>query len=996
MKDLKKSVNDRDKKINDLTLKLEETIKAKSLQAEENKGLTHEINLLNRQLQSMNELIHSQKWDSPSNGGDLKEVAKYETRITELEYTLSKQDALLRELNRTIEKHDLSLKTKEKELKAKSQELSDYKNKSSLEIRKLINQIDALEKGTGKKMKEDFGEYRENVLKISHLPKNVIEKIAHLCETGEINTVKNVFEQRDTYERKLSTIREEHENEMKRLTDIHDSKLNFLKKEIEMLNEQLRERNGMLETYENELSLYRSGTAAVPQDEDLSSLKEIFNAEIASQKQIHKLEMDLFEEKVKRLSEDILYRAKNEEVHLQELQSAKATANIFKEKYEQMLEQWEEKTKGNAPEGTFLDQMELDDIVEQFKQLIVTLRQTEEIHEEKVKHLQKLHDDEIEIYQREVDMFRMKLEQVDRFQVRQVELDEEVKEVIRNVEYKFTTTVQSMSKTNEMELKLKQTELEAMERRYLEEINYLKEKQKLELEELNENLFKTEEREEFRLPEFNLDEIKLLRGQVEELTVELLKCEGMIAMKEEIENALIGRIKELEDLIKFKEDQCRKELEDLLSKYMKVQTLLSAKEEIAKELEDRLKQTENLLEKSRSETEELDRTCVKLKENLQSLEMQKKEESKVHFLESNRDDQHDPVDHSEKAKLSFECQVDIPKVDSLETLQYLIRCGELEKENEDLRIEIEHLKNNLFELDIQQDFTSKELEKVKSKSSIHNELIVKYKNLQEEFEDVLGQKNILQSIVKSLEDEQQKLLAEVKFLKEKDAINSLGDKENVDDLKREIGKLKHEIQILNEKIETLTGDNDKLQIQLQKHQKNSQELKNELEEAWAQRCEIEDELAEVKKDNALLNLHRSQLEKTNKRISNIINEGSPSIVSWLKIHETVENIVDDVLALKTSFAGETSINKNNVNKTKSELKLLTESLNLQLENKTKLCNELMIQKKSLEKELMVLEELLRQSENNSLNQKSKYERELRNRNLAIRRLQLELESKKVS
>lgn len=994
MKNLTKSIGDRDQKINDLTLKLEETIKAKSLQTEENKGLTHEINLLNRQLQSMHELIHSQKWDSPTSG-DLKEVAKYKTRITELEFTLSKQDALLKELNRTIEKHDFSLKTKEKELKSKTQELSDYKNKSTLEIRKLTNQIDTLEKGASKKKKEDLEEYKENVMKISNLPRNVIERIFSLCETGEINTVKNIAEQRETYERKLSSIREEHENEIKRLTDIHDNKLNFLKKEIEMLNEQLRERNGMLETYENELSLYRSGASVIPKDEDLSSLREIFNAEIASQKQIHKIEMDLFEEKVKRLSEDILYRAKNEEVHLQELQSAKETANTFKEKYEELLEQWEEKTKENLPDGTFLDRMELDDIVEQFKKLTATLRQTEKIHKEKVKHLQKLHDDEIGIYQREIDLFRMKLEQVDRFQIRQVELDDEVKELIRNVEFKFTKTTQSMVKSHEMELKLKETELEAMERRYLEEINILKEKQEVDMDNLKKSLLKEEERGEVGVLEYN-DEVKLLKCQVEELTVELLKCEGMIAMKEEIENALIGRIKELEDLIKFKEDQCRKELEDLLSKYMKVQTLLSAKEEIAKELEDRLKQTENLLEKSKSETEELDRTCVKLKENLQNLEMQqRKEVSKVHFLESNRDDQHDPVDHSEKA--SIECQVDIPKVDSLETLQYLLRVGELEKENEDLKNEIDHLKNGLIELDIEKDFTFKELEKVKSKSSIHNELIVKYKNVQEELEDVTSQKNILQSLVKSLEEEQTKLLAEVKVLKESNLKNLNDNDDNVDDLKREIEKLKDEIKMLSEKIGELIGDKEQLQIEIQKHRKSNQELRNELEEAWAQRCDIEDQLADVKKENALLNLHRSQLEKSNKRISNLVNKGSPSIVSWLKIHETVENIVDDVLALKTSFGGEpTTMSKNNVNKTKSELKLLTESLNLQLEHKTKLCNELMVQKKSLEKELLVLEELLRQSEKNLLNQKSKFERELRNRNLAIRRLQLEVESKQVS
>lgn len=217
------------------------------------------------------------------------------------------------------------------------------------------------------------------------------------------------------------------------------------------------------------------------------------------------------------------------------------------------------------------------------------------------------------------------------------------------------------------------------------------------------------------------------------------------------------------------------------------------------------------------------------------------------------------------------------------------------------------------------------------------------------------------------------------------------------ELRKHVEKMNEFIRAVTQKLEMMKGDNENLLMENRHYGKHIAALKNELQEAWTQRCEIEDQLLDIRKQNAVLNLHRNQLEQTNKRISALVSEGTPSVVSWLKIHETVENIVEEVIALKTSFSDLSPVNtKLDVTKTKSELRLLTESLHLQLDNKTKMCNELLMQKLTLERELQHLEERLRQNEAKILNQKGRFESELRNRDLSLKKWQLELRGKQVS
>lgn len=1113
------------------------------------------MNLLHRELQSMHELIHS-KSDS---GIDPNEFAKLNDRITELEDENAVKGESIRKLENNLKEKECELEEKTRLLLETTNQFADYKDLNVEELTELNNRIYTLEWEADNRekayteqlfeahkcmeekvakvearcqedVKEAVERCRNSFKKLSDIPKNKLGDVLRLCETGKFDVLlmqREWEEQRALLERKMKSLREEKEQEMDRLVEGYESKIANLKSRVESLSQQLKERKETLDAFESELKMYREEKAKEIESEegscDLNELKQLHKAEILSQQEKHKLEKDLLEDKVKKLSEEILSHANNEKIHLQELHSAKTMASTFRKKYETLLGELEEKIK--SKKGTdhlaAINELDLENTLRQFKALILSLKKAEEIHDSKISFLKKLDQEEMAVHEKEINVFKVKLEQIDRFQSKLLELDKEIKGLIKSVETKYANTVESMSNYHISEVKLKQLEMDSLEQKKANEICELKKKMKG-MEESNELL---------------QGEVKDLKWKIEDLTVELLRNEGMLDVKAEIEEALLGRIKELEAMLEEKSNGCQKELESKLAKFIAIEALVSAKEEIVREYEATTQETKIILKTSCDRAGYIEKECVNLQDsfnkleettkviydisncenylilrkNLSRLEIELKdmyekrgsleqegeilkrakselrtgkEESirRCQDMQVERDrllenyrmiddgvnkvmnevnpsegghtdfnfksilDKIDKIglyiikssetkldsctglEERERAfrqereemcvkndilgenlkilrervdSLLFElldkrkledCGADVevlfsekdkpsrtesatafimPGTGSTEALKCMLRCDASSKENRSLRKENSELKMELKEMEMQNE---NELERQGAKSSFREEMLCKMENIQREILEVINEKNALVENFEILENErnrlrkelaearnensamQTRLNAELKQFAEpsEDACKeSLKKDMKMNRMLMEMERLMDCVKILSRDLDRIKRDNEKMLLETKQHLKGNQCLKNELEDAWTERHVIQDQLANLRRENAVLNHHRDQLEQTNKRISKLISEGAPSVVSWMSIHETVENIVDIVQALKSSFELPSSCPKTSQN--------MQGVLHLELENKTRLCQELVSQKLMLERELETLEGLMKSS-----------------------------------
>lgn len=1211
LKQMEKKMLMKENKIKELHQKIEECNSSKQKKIAENRNLLHQVNVLNRQLQSMYELISRQSWNKSINS---VEFAKYENKTTELELLVEKLAEEKENLKADIMHVTTDLNAKEKELKLKNRELIDYKNRSTLEMCKLINKIDSL-KRTVQDQTEDFGnqiceaqnslddelvrittkledEYQKDLKSaieklqgkfenFSNIPGSTIVKLLTLCESGNVDWIsakQEWDEQQIVLKNKVSTLESAHIEEITQLKRSYENEIFLLKTDIESLHSQLNEKKRLLDNFETQLMLSKINPEKClqVQVEDLSSIKNLYITEICSQNEVHRLEMDVFEEKVKMLSDQILYHAKNEENHLLEVNNARKIAFIYREKYEKLIVEWSERMQNNFENlGTDnVAKLDLDDIFDQIKNLIYSLKKLEELYEDRMKNLTLSYDSEIAYYKRDIEIFQCKITDLESFQSEQIKLDETIQELIESIGNNYMKTVEALVTSHMTELSLKQLETYATEKRYMDEMASLKETNKKEMNELWSKLQVTESSRvalEEQICQLNENchcrNVDSLKFKSQEITVQLLKYEGMLAMKEETEKALTERVKELENLLEKREENCRRETESLMAQMVKIKTMSTAKDELANELEEKLNDSEKLLEKSCKDVDTLYSVCSVLEEKfvnisveipndkgdfnndaeimsnyllmkkngeqlrhrfleifdkIDHLEEEKKrtmeknervesektatgllgescliERMKKKYIEENNKLEKEYAEAlealSEKDKVIMELNVQIKEAKEtkdeikivnckFEEIENKVRMLESEKEvlrstveliskekeaaekiNEslqetvrvmntkmnDLISEMESKKNsncesnmslklqklhvkcteetvsemsgsasprtvacqvNLSLVNSNDDlkytelskenklFDEKESLKLQLKGSdrhspekdenTKNEVMLS--TYRKQLSDAVTERNGWMAISGTLESERERLREEIENLREENLAirvdfetkafdersspspreDSVSRVNKVTEMKGEIGRLSNYIRTLSEKLDDMKANNERLLRESNEQLRNNQNLTDELEEAWIQRYEVEDQLTRVRRENVLLNMHRAQLEDTNRRISNLIVEGKPSVVSWIQIHETVESIVDEVLALKTSFdeIGRTTVSCND-GKSQSELRLLNETLNAQLKNKTLLRDELLMQKKTLEKELKNLEELLKKNDTRILNQR---------------------------
>lgn len=1203
----------------------------------------------------MYELVGHKNWNQSI---DPIEFLTYKNKATELEELIEKlqqEKEKLKENNTSI---TLSLNCKEKELIAKNRELIDYKNRSTLEMCKLINQIDSLKRSLEtqsqifdhkifeaqssmddevvrittkledqyqKDLKLNIENMQSNFERIANLPANTIENLLRMCESDNIDwiTLQESWEQqRNALCNKILTLETMHNKEIAHIKNSYETKMVYLKTQVDSLSIQLNERKKILDIFESEIMGCKGNTiikllgppVAV---EDISYLKELYKSEIFAEQQIHKLEINIFENKVKNLSEEILYHAKNEENHLQELESTRKMADIYREKYESLAIEWEERVSKQLSDlfEESVDKLGIDDIFEQIKNLMYSLKKAEEIQEERLTKLQKFYDNEISSYKRDIEIFKSKILELELFQNDQLKLDSTIQELIENVGSNYVNTVEAMVTCHVTELSLKQLEIYSIEKKFVNEITALKNNHQKEINILQNQLLGAEESKLAIEKELGLlrkscrcHEVDSLKMKTEEITLELLRHEGMIAIKEETENALNKRIKELENLINLKEENCRKEVENLVAKLVEINVISSAKDDLTRELEEKLNNSEKLLEKTSREVDNLQEICSLLEEKLKnafkdcvcdkgdfiqntdiidkfSLMQTKAEQlesrfleifekmdylkeenkklklnqdkvlakSKQQILEKNKKLEMDLSSAMREKKEVFEenCKLQVEKNSLLEKLaekdkilvernvekeNMLKACSELpqfkknyedvankleileaeklelikrekiistekemvEKRNKDLEERLRFMNERMDDLMIEfennkksdeqgtvsfslqevrvlyaeetievdnsesatmisgqeKKFRSNSLEYLKydelykenkelmeENNSLKAQLKEKKTNLdlsqvqrmgnckemilkfRKELSEVTTERNGWMKVAKNLEKERECLREEIENLRKENrniraknsnyevtlktfeektdcSIEQLVEESDlkeseVNEMKKEIGLLSNYINTLSVKLKEMKANNEKLLRESNAYLRNNEDLSNELEEAWTDRYEIEDQLAKLRRENAFLNMHAAQLEDTNKRISNFVTQGKPSNVSWIKIHKTVENIIDEVLSLKTSFDdGECALPQPgnfDVSKTPSEMRLITESLQAQLQNKKILCDELLIQKKTLEKELKDLEESLKQNDSRFLSQRL-FSRE----SLCSRKSSSDIQNKQVS
>ncbi|PSN48349.1 hypothetical protein C0J52_08074 [Blattella germanica] len=937
----------------------------------------------------------------------VKEMASYKERISVLNVQLEKVE----NENRTLKEDLICCK------EAHQQEIILLKQKFDLELNERASNIKC------HSHEEELASCKQQIEFLNSRLQDAND--AEKCHVSEINTCQVQLRE---YKEQVESLDKQF-NELINAQERHSKEVSSKNQEIETLQECVLEASKMGEQYKNEQISLQS---------EIENLNKQLKERMETEKQ-HAAEMASYKEKLIAYSDQVeaLKKLANTQ---DELEAYKLQVETLRESLQCEVSRLKsihsteikEKEEHHALEMLSLKK-KLEDLTSQLAE-VNTARESLE-KEKNVKH--ETHISEIAVYQQQLE-----------------ELNVQIQKFSRNEEKYIEELTQYQT-----QLTSNKNIIESLYAKLQEETSQLKEVHLRELDEYK-NKVQNLESERTRLEAAVADAVKqkedttnLNRAQLEEITIQYLKLQTLLAARDEVEESLEKRIKDLQSELNLANEtitqmkQENDQLQEMTVQYLKLEGVLAGRDEMMKALTDQNQQLQETLDNVTKNLEESNKECTlltqrvaKAKELLRRLKAEKDElAEKCKQLETDKaelsyrlhegqlrdvaaeiitleNNQGLPIEDACSTKVVAPLEsaaVVSPNSSNEQTVitiensesNHNVNCSQIpesgplkrrkrelaeieepvssclpqkwvdkliavEDEKTDLANKLELLESKLKEKELQEDIYIKETNTINLHCKELEEKLLELGKYKTQLDIVLQEKSDLELQIRNLKSEnttfhnfQEALnneLAEERISRENKIHNDLKEKyaniineKNAESMEQLIidldGKAKENIflqekmriqeqayQSLQKKVlqfeECKDLDAEKLQIC-----KNELErVRNELEESWKLHQATKDELGNLKKEFAMLQFHKQQLESSRTSSIHAVMEELASEVEALKSSLEFEQHRNEKLALELEVARNNSATDVNSNNNGTGMLELQHKLELILKSNTEL------------------------------------------------------------